>query len=866
MALAAWLSIHAAVTRDQENWIQTELNKAENAIHQRFGMYLNSLVQTRAFFIADSMPFPKRFRNYVAALDLQNNYPGLLGYGYAPCLDRDSNKCTKFTKDFRAPISMIEPLNTLNKRAVDFDMASESNRFKAMEEARDQDKTVVTCPVRLVQEHNTEPQKVGFLIYMPVYQMLHPSTIEMRRQNLKGFVFAALQSEEFLQAAFGVANFKDEKVNISVSYKKGEMSNNFYRRFAINDYQPALNAEKTLSGPLSLWHLRVESLPHAFPLYYRFFPDLVGMCFLFGAGLIIYSIRSTSEQFYIEDQIRDRLIQSEKSVRSYSETMMRLNRASKAIFSEIGLDNLLAKIAFVTADFAQLPAVAVFTVNTANGENVFRLRHTYGGESHLRFHQITSKDFEALLASNAFELIHSNSMDGPRLASKIFTSPPATWVLIPVMKAKRAIGFIVGFSDKYHPLEEPTLTLLEGVSRQIAIALENSFLFARAEESSRLKSSFLANMSHEIRTPLGAIVGYADMLVRETRSSQERGEINEHMRKNVNHVIRIIDDILDLSKVEANKLNIISRLVSTSSVLNEVKSIMERKAKERGIGFKISFSSTLPSSFFTDEVRLKQILTNLLGNAIKFTESGRVELIVNYVESEVQLYFRIRDTGCGMNANAQAHLFEAFSQGDFSTTRRFGGTGLGLALSRQLARLLGGDVELVKSEPGQGSEFLVRIQAEPDVAPTWIKELESKVVPNSKTPSIERDSLKDRKILLVEDSEDNQDIFKYFLESAGAQVTIAGTGKQALAKTLNDDYDLILMDIQIPELDGKETTRILRKQGWRKPIIALTAHGFAEEQKSVLAAGCDDQITKPVTGDELIHRVGEILTDSNSIY
>jgi CheY-like chemotaxis protein len=359
-------------------------------------------------------------------------------------------------------------------------------------------------------------------------------------------------------------------------------------------------------------------------------------------------------------------------------------------------------------------------------------------------------------------------------------------------------------------------------------------------------------MSHEIRTPLGAIIGYADILSRR-QLQPDSLDIAKNMRRNVEQVTRLIDDILDISKIEANKLIIVPQWVALGAILDEVHSLMSMKARGKQIQISIQCQGNLPKFIFCDGIRLKQILMNLVGNAIKFTEKGYVHIFVNYFSDQNKLVIRVADTGCGISSMAQASLFQAFSQADDSSTRKFGGTGLGLALSRRLARLLGGDVCLISSEPGGGSVFEVSIHA--------LQHDNLSAVPSASVEPSEGNSeklataLSDREILLVEDSQDNQDIFKFFLESAGAHVTVANTGLEALKNVEGKDFDIILMDIQIPELDGKETTKLLRKNGWNKPILALTAHGLKEERESIRAAGCDGQITKPVTGDQLVHQV-----------
>lgn len=379
-------------------------------------------------------------------------------------------------------------------------------------------------------------------------------------------------------------------------------------------------------------------------------------------------------------------------------------------------------------------------------------------------------------------------------------------------------------------------------------------------EASTAKSNFLANMSHEIRTPLGAIVGFTDLICNDKLPKEQKQKFVNNIEKNVQLLARIIDDVLDHSRLEAGKLPIEKREISLPTLLQEVESVMQLHAeKKAGLSFHVHSRGKIPSHIITDEVRIKQILTNLIGNSLKFTKKGKVSLTVQCpihpLTNKHYLEFLVEDTGIGIPQDTQKTLFEGFVQADASTTRMYGGTGLGLALCKKLAKLLGGDVELVKSFPGKGSLFRVYLQIESLSEINWVSEWKGVKAarPNpeddtSNTPSL----LTEKRILLVEDSEDNQEIFRIFLESAGAHLEIVGNGIDAVETTRKKSFDLILMDIQIPGIDGKEATRQIRSLGYKGPIVALTAHAMPNEIESCLESGCNGQITKPVTGEQLI--------------
>lgn len=368
-----------------------------------------------------------------------------------------------------------------------------------------------------------------------------------------------------------------------------------------------------------------------------------------------------------------------------------------------------------------------------------------------------------------------------------------------------------------------------------------------ADEANMAKSSFLANMSHEIRTPLGAIMGFAEQLAQPEISKEQFQKYISVISRNSTYLQRIIDDILDLSKVEAGKMIIEHIECSVKELISEFIAMTVPKAEENKIKFTCSVQDGIPERILSDPVRLKQILTNVVGNAIKFTPNGRVDLIVS--ARDKQLEFRVKDTGVGISMDQAKKLFQPFMQADPSTTRRFGGTGLGLVLTKKLCQAMGGDFILESSLPDLGSTFMAHVKIQEP------KESENTGLagPIKSSPKIASAlPLQGSKILLVEDSMDNQLLIRILLEKAGAQVEVADNGIKGVQKALNEDYALVLMDVQMPEMDGIDATRELRKKGFIKPIIALTAHAMKEEKDRCLKSGFDDFLTKPIQKERLI--------------
>ncbi|WP_374077403.1 response regulator [Bdellovibrio bacteriovorus] len=382
-----------------------------------------------------------------------------------------------------------------------------------------------------------------------------------------------------------------------------------------------------------------------------------------------------------------------------------------------------------------------------------------------------------------------------------------------------------------------------------------------AKAASLSKTSFLANMSHEIRTPMNAILGFTELMLDPNQTTEERVNCIHTVQRNASQLLKIIDEILDISKVESGHMQIEKVEVNVPTLLDDLKNLLQLPAMDKGLELRFGLDTEIPRTVLSDPTRLRQILLNLIGNAIKFTQQGSVEINVAWHAKDQssgkdRMEFRIVDTGVGISAEHAERLFQPFVQGDSSTTRKFGGTGLGLALSRQLARAMGGEVSLVSSEQGRGSHFLVVVEAPALADTSFVSNLNIAVKRKTKNfPKRGDGRLKSMRILLVEDVVDNQALMVHFLNLAGAKVEVADNGHDGVAKALEGNFDAVLMDIQMPLMDGYEATRQLRAQGYKTPIIALTAHALNEERDKSIEAGCDDHLSKPVEFNTLIEHL-----------
>jgi signal transduction histidine kinase/HPt (histidine-containing phosphotransfer) domain-containing protein len=366
-------------------------------------------------------------------------------------------------------------------------------------------------------------------------------------------------------------------------------------------------------------------------------------------------------------------------------------------------------------------------------------------------------------------------------------------------------------------------------------------------------------MSHEIRTPMTAILGYTDLLMDPALSPSSRNNHLAVIRRSGEHLLSLINDILDLSKIEAGKLSLEMQRCSIVSLLADVTSMMRPRAEQRGVSLSVEYAGEMPETILTDGARLQQAIVNLVGNAVKFTDHGSVRITASFLTqcsgNQPAVRIEVSDTGIGIRQEILPQLFQPFTQGDASISQTFGGTGLGLAISRQIAYLLGGDLT-VTSVLGQGSTFTLTVPAGSLEGIPMLghpaeamqenagHELESPIA-----------SLKGIRILLAEDGYDNRKLIETILRLAGANVASVENGRLAVDKLEAESFDVVLMDINMPEMDGYEATRLLRDRGYDKPILALTANAMEGDSERCLAAGCDEHLAKPIDRARLLSTI-----------
>ncbi|MFV1982636.1 MAG: ATP-binding protein [Thiohalomonadales bacterium] len=389
----------------------------------------------------------------------------------------------------------------------------------------------------------------------------------------------------------------------------------------------------------------------------------------------------------------------------------------------------------------------------------------------------------------------------------------------------------------------------------------------KAITANEKKSQFLANMSHEIRTPLTAIIGYSQIIKKSFSDKNTFEIITNKITRNGKHLLDLINDVLDLSKIEAGELQIERITISPFTIIDEVITIVSEQAERKGLLFETSLQYPLPSTIETDPVRLKQILINLCSNAIKFTEKGSVIINVSFDHLQQKLYFEVTDTGIGLSSNKLNKVFLPFNQADMSTTRKFGGTGLGLHISKRLAIKLNGALTC-SSIAGIGSKFQLELQFDNIANDLLVYEKPAEIKSDDKVSDITEFAPPklSGKILLAEDNEDNRDLISMYIDDTNAELTVVENGIFAVQECLQKEkqFDLILMDMQMPLMDGFEATRKLRSNGYTKPIVILSANALKIDIDRSIKIGADAHLAKPIELEKFYNVLATYLNQDSS--
>jgi len=616
-------------------------------------------------------------------------------------------------------------------------------------------------------------------------------------------------------------------------------------------------------------------------------PTLIGAMGLLGfsisLGLTVYKINTN-------------LVKAQRKLSKQTEQLVESNELAHAVNAHLELDKIMERVIQTLNRLYPFEQVYI-TLFDENNKNLTLLK-SYGkaltSQDHLQFEGLTfSTEFDKnsifvrpILENKALYVrnlkAETVAQTGSPIDQRLYLIKPSKSVAcFPLSVEEKVIGGI-GFVNYENPLiiDDDDLSKLADYIVQVGTAIRNSQLFEQAkqagndaliaqqeaEASEATKSHFLANMSHEIRTPMTAIIGYSESLRDEHLSANEKQQFVETIIRSGKHLLTIINDILDLSKIEAHKLEVEKLEIPLANLIRDLHTHISIKAEEKGLVFNISPILPLPSFFMSDPTRIKQILFNLAGNAVKFTHNGTINILIRYEDESDTLYFEVKDTGIGLTSDQKNKVFEPFTQADSTTTRKYGGTGLGLYISKQLAHLLEGDL-YVDSQPGLGSEFVLAIHPGNLAEASWFRTQDSlKQEIELVNEYLERtDTIKlEGNILVAEDNLENQGLFKHLFEIMGLNVTMVDNGKKAIEAVKSKSFDLALLDIQMPEMGGEEAATILNKQYGDLPLIALTANVMRHQIDNYLNIGFTDVIGKPFDRKHFYHTLKKYLPEKHA--
>jgi PAS domain S-box-containing protein len=832
----------------------TEQMKTE--IERRLEVYTYGLCGVRGLYQAGRLVRRDEFRAYVKSRNLRDEFPGAFGYGFIQRVRRDeldafiAAERADGAPDFAVRTSgdlpelyvtkFIEPLEQ-NRSAWGVDIAADRVRRQAAERALLTGEPTLSSRVSLFHDPNC---RSGYLFLLPVYRHgTQPATPEEPRRDLVGWVYAPLAIEETLA---GATHMADGRLELEVyDGRETTIATLLYDGDGMPHALP--DAPAGTGEDSRMFHVRtvITVGGREWTLWLGTTPTFDAeqdhaTAALVGNGGALISVLLAVLVWGLGTG-RARAL-------ALAEEMTKDLRASEA--------GARATLATLTAYRSALDEQTIIAVTDVSGTIT---------EVNEPFCRISGYSREELIGSNhrilnsghhpkAFfvEMWRTIAGGGIWRGDVCNRAKDSTlyWINTTIGPVRDAAGKITGYIAVRMDITERKRVEQELVVARVA-----------AEAASRAKSEFLANMSHEIRTPMTAILGYADLLREDgdmAKARPRRLEIIDTIRGAGMHLMAVINDILDLSRIEAHRMTVERIEVPLIHLLTEVESLVRPQAAGKGVVLSLRLGTPLPERVLIDPTRLRQVLMNLAGNAVKFTEAGSVTLIARAETcgDAQRLVIDVEDTGPGLTPEQAGRLFAAFTQGDSTMTRTLGGTGLGLVISRRLARLMGGDVTLARTEPGRGSCFRVDLPLEPVVGCSMVASFD--VVKTAPTPKavVAAISLRGR-ILLVEDGPVNRRLIALHLKKAGADVDVAEHGKIALkmldqAEAAGNAYDLLLTDMQMPEMDGYTLARTLRARGSTLAIVALTAHAMAEDLDKCLAAGCDHYATKPIEKSALL--------------
>jgi signal transduction histidine kinase/DNA-binding response OmpR family regulator len=619
----------------------------------------------------------------------------------------------------------------------------------------------------------------------------------------------------------------------------------------------------------------------AIGFYYRAELEPIAMMIM-TSGLIIYTASLGLLIFKINSSLRRNKVR----LSTRQGELEHINQLAYTVNTNLQLDDVMSGL--MKSFESMYPFESLYVVAYSVDRRTLKIIGAYGSgvseyeeNAFKELEMDVDKDADSIFVSgilqkrviNISNLTPESVKKGSELDKVLYSIKPSRSIAyFPVYVQNQVVAGVafINYEKAFHLEQEDTKRISEYLV-QVGTAIRNVQMLedaetarAEAEQSEQAKSRFLANMSHEIRTPMTAILGYSEALKDETLSDDQRESFLNTVIRSGNHLLTVINDILDISKIESSKIEVESIDVDVVSVLSDLDDYAKLHCKEKGLSYQLQVQYPIPAVIKTDPTRLKQVLFNLTNNAVKFTNNGWLKIEVSFAYD--QMIFSVEDSGIGLDQIEQKRVFDAFSQADTSTTRIFGGTGLGLYISRSLAQLMGGDLTL-ESEKGVGSCFTLTIDAGATnesmhiMSAGNLHQLMDEYKTNANVQAVPKFT---GKVLVAEDNKENQMLIERMLLATGLDVELVDNGQQAVEKVEQSQYDLILLDMQMPIMGGKEAASIMRDKGVKLPMLAFTANVMKHQVEEYLGCGFNHVLEKPISHEQLYSVLQELLDDSGS--
>lgn len=816
---------------DARQRFDSKCDETISDITSTFNYYKSQLEVGRAFIDSAGPPSRKSWNQFTSSADFATKCEGIYGYAYVEHVARENigsfidEQLSEGFEDFRIAIPPDADLlaerdslyiikyhepESVNRHAIGLDLSSQSGNILVYDQAARTGEAALSDAIILAQEDESQR---GLVMTLPVYRDRFPPMDPSKRlESTIGWVAVPIGMKALFRS---YGTYASDMLALKVY----EDNYNGYELYSSLGYD-----EKYIDGFYSNRKLTIGGKRLAVSLVPQsanaFAPDLVpARFFLFGGSLVAILVTCLVHV---------------------------VNKRHNSLETRLGLATRNANIGLWEWDLAR---------------NTFRFGDSY-------YEMLGYRPGEISIHKDAWDSVcHPDDLDS-ELESLERHFKGDTSIYVNEHRVRTKDGSWLWVKDVGEVVEraaDGTPKLMLGIHLDIQSLREAT---EHAHAANDMKSEFLANMSHEIRTPLTAILGYIDLIERDEIDPKEAALT---IRSNADMLLTIVNDVLDVSKLESGRIAIESVTCDPIAITEEVLKLLDIRSKDKGLDIDLDFDTPIPEQIETDPTRLRQILINLVGNAIKFTNEGRIDIRLAHDPKKSLLYFKVMDTGVGMTDEQLALIraFDPFVQADSSTARQYGGSGLGLRISSKLAALLGGELN-IESTFGEGSTFEASISTGDTLSNTLTEQPKTSYTSNTPSrqtdihPEISMKLLENARILIVEDGVDNQALIQHHLLREHANCFHAHNGEECIEMVIGDESrvkpDLILMDMQMPVLDGYETTRRLRDSGIRCPIIALTAHAGIHHRRLCLDAGCDEFLTKPIDFTELI-RICESYTN-----